>query len=961
MFGAIFEVDAQAVFTGAADGLMIGLLAVGFVLVYRSSRVINFAYGEVGTFGAVLLSLLVVQYHWNYWAALLVSVVAGVVLSLVIELAVVRRLFDAPRVVLFAATLGVSLLVRVMSMALPDIGLANARGGFPTPFFTPPSRKNPDASYSLLGWRLPFEIGDVKVQGRHVMAVLVAGVALAALAIFLGRTMYGLCIRASAANSDAARLAGVRPRRMSSIVWSIAGGMAVLTVVVAMPLRGLTPGPLIEATGPEILLLALTAALVGRMQSMPKAFVAGVAISVVNELVRFNVGADRLLLDTPGFIYIVVLAVALLAVLTQRDRGADGREGTFSFAPRAQPIPASIRHLFVVRQVARGVGIVAFGAAACLPLFLSVSRLDIVTAALATTLVGLSITLLTGWAGQLSLGQFSIAGIGALGTATIASRGVPTGAGRWFADGVPFVAAAVMATIACVAVAMIIGAPALRVRGLFLAVTTLAFAVLCDQWLYRRELFVPQGEQSVPVDRGRLGPIDLDSASSYYLLTLIVLALAVVVVARLRRGGIGRGLIAVRDNSATASAYTLSPTRSKLIAFGAAGALAGMGGALLAGSTRNANPINFAVTESLDVVAMTIVGGVGTIAGPIIGAFLVHALPAFFEFSDQVRLVTSGLGLLVILLYFPRGLVQVGVSVRDLWFARLARGRPLVAGPKSSAPPVRSVRSPATSAASPALRVEGVTVAFGGVHAVDDVTIDVGDGEVVGLIGANGAGKSTLMNAIGGYVPAQGEVRLFGHRVDGLAPHRRAASGLGRTFQNAELFQDLTVRETVQVALEARDATRLTGAVLGLPSHFRRERKRAAEADELISFLGLGRYADAFISNLSTGTRRICELACLLALDARLLCLDEPTAGVAQRETEAFGPLLVRVREELGASMLVIEHDMPLIMAISDRVYCLEAGRVIAEGTPNEVRNDAAVIASYLGTDERAIARSNTR
>src|SRR5689334_14726737 len=214
------------------------------------------------------------------------------------------------------------------------------------------------------------------------------------------------------------------------------------------------------------------------------------------------------------------------------------------------------------------------------------------------------------------------------------------------------------------------------------------------------------------------------------------------------------------------------------------------------------------------------------------------------------------------------------------------------------------------------------------------------------------------MNAIGGYVPSSGTVELLGADVSRLAPERRARKGLGRTFQAARLFGDLTVRETLQIALEARHRTSFTTTALFLPHGFRADRRQRADAEEIIAFLGLGRYAERFCAELSTGTRRIVELGALLALDARVLCLDEPTAGIAQRETEAFGPLLLRIREELDAALVVIEHDMPLIMSISDRVYCLEAGRVIAAGAPSHVRHDPAVIASYLGTDERAIARS---
>ncbi len=259
----------------------------------------------------------------------------------------------------------------------------------------------------------------------------------------------------------------------------------------------------------------------------------------------------------------------------------------------------------------------------------------------------------------------------------------------------------------------------------------------------------------------------------------------------------------------------------------------------------------------------------------------------------------------------------------------------------------------------PALTTHDLTVRFGGIQALTDVNITVGRGEIVGLIGTNGAGKSTLINAIGGYIDSTGRVELHGRDLSGLSAASRAEAGLGRTFQAATLFPELTVKETVMVALEGRGRTGFISSALILPASTRRERKRASEATDLIDFLGLGRYADSYIADLSTGTRRIVELAGLLALGSRVLCLDEPTAGVAQRETEAFGPLMKEIRRELDAAMIIIEHDMPLIMSISDRVYCLELGTVIAVGEPDEVRNNPHVVASYLGTDERAIERSD--
>jgi ABC-type branched-subunit amino acid transport system ATPase component len=349
----------------------------------------------------------------------------------------------------------------------------------------------------------------------------------------------------------------------------------------------------------------------------------------------------------------------------------------------------------------------------------------------------------------------------------------------------------------------------------------------------------------------------------------------------------------------------------------------------------------------------------------VLGALWVRGLPVLLNDTAEVRLFTSSIGLLILLMYFPGGLMQVVYRLRD---AVLSWAEPRLAGGDDSerAPaiakrvPTRDAATePVLDATTPWLSVREVSVRFGGNHAVDRASLDVQAGEVVGLIGTNGAGKSTLMNAVGGFVPSTGAIEVLGRDVQGLPAHRRAALGLGRTFQDAALFGDLTVRETVQTAVETRAHARFATVALGLPRARRVERSKRTHADEVLDFLGLGAYGERFVSELSTGMRRIVELACLLAGDAEMLCLDEPTAGIAQREAEAFGPLLLRVRQELDASMLVIEHDMPLVMSISDRIYCLEAGRVIASGPPEQVRQDPLVVASYLGTDAHAIERSD--
>ena len=287
------------------------------------------------------------------------------------------------------------------------------------------------------------------------------------------------------------------------------------------------------------------------------------------------------------------------------------------------------------------------------------------------------------------------------------------------------------------------------------------------------------------------------------------------------------------------------------------------------------------VNDSLVLVAMVVIGGLGSVSGAVIGAIWIIGLPAFFPGNQLVPLFTSSIGLLVMLLYFPGGFAQIGTSIRDslIRLAERSAGPPplkrtTVLPRGHSTPPDPAAASllsadldQDSSGRSRPLEVEHLSVHFAGNKALQTVSIEVRSGEVVALIGANGAGKSTLMNAVGGYVPSTGAVRLFGRDVRRIGVHGRAALGLGRTFQGAALFSELTVRETVQLALEARHKTRFVGAALHLPGSFRHERGQRAEAAELIDFLGLGRYADMYTSELSTGTRRIVELTCLVAVD----------------------------------------------------------------------------------------------
>jgi len=918
-----FEVSAQVVFSGAMRGLVLGVLAVAVILIYRSSRVINFAIGELGALGAALLVRLVVNWNWDWYLAFALTVAAGALLGAVLELGVVRRLFRAPRVVLFVATLGAAQLFLFLQFVLPDV---DEYGAYPTPF---------DETW---------EVGGVIVRSEHVLALVVIPLVVAALAWFLNRSRYGLAVRASADNPDAARLSGISVKAMSTVVWTLAGALATLTIVLAAPMSNATTAATI-GLGPGLLLRTLTAALIARMRSFPIAIVAGVGIGVFEAALFVNHP------DDPGLLDAALLVIVLVTVLVQGFRRSPAAEReSWSFAPRVRPVPRSVEGLWWVRHLpALGSG-VALLVAVLLPLVVTeASRHFLYSRVLVFALLALSLTVLTGWTGQLSLGQVAFLGLGAMTTYTLVVE-----------VGLAFPGALLLAALVTTLVAMLVGTPALRMTGLFLAVTTLALAVAAP-WLLSRPVFA-EDPSLILLPRQQWLGLSLASQRTYYYVCLGVLTLAIIAMARIRRSGIGRTMLAVRDNEQSAAAFGLSPVRTKLVAFGISGFLAGLAGGLFGGLLVSYDPGRFLVTDSLSVVAIAVVGGLASITGTVLGALLIIGFPAFFPDNPEVALLTSGAGILLLLMYLPGGLVQVLYGVRDLALGWVAGRRPEPEAvprvlPTSGA---QLPERPAAPESGSALSVTGVRVRFGVRVVVDDVDLHVDRGEVVGLIGANGAGKSTLMNAIGGFVPADGRIEVLGTDVTSRAPHRRAAAGLGRSFQGAELFGDLTVGETVAVALESRAHAGLLSVSLGLPRARRLDRAVRAQTDEILTFLGLGPYRERFISELSTGTRRIVELACLLAAEARLLCLDEPTAGIAQRESEAFGPLMLRLREELSASLLVIEHDMPLVMSISDRIYCLEAGRMIAEGTPDEVRNDPHVIASYLGTDEQAIARSGT-
>ncbi len=940
------EIASQAIVSGLVSGLIYAAFAAGFVLIYRSTGVLNFAQGEQGAFGLALFVLLNANYDVPWWAAFVLAVVGSAVVGALIELLVVRRLFSSPRLVLLIATIGVGQILLLARVAwIPDINDFNA---IPT-------------AVSFV-WE---PTNSLRIDARQTSVIFIVPLLVVALGAFLTRTRFGLAIRASASNADTARVYGTSPRRVSTIVWATGGAFAAATAILIGPFSFSQAG-FVDDTGAaltaDLLVPALLVSMLARRRSLPAAVWAGMAVGVVERLIATNFD-DRTLPDLMMFI-----ATVLVVLFLSRERREDGN---WSLSPQSRPVPERLASIWWVRNLNRIGFVFLFAALAAIPIFVtSFSGLFLWSRVLVWAIVAVSLTILTGWSGQISLGQFAFVGVG--GMATIAlTNGHDLPIPLDLFDASPTLAwlpAVVMATLFGVVIALLVGLPALRVRGLFLAVVTLAFAVMCVTWLFEQDAFT--GGSTIPANAQPPVWFGFDFGEGQrgkYYLSLASLMVVAWIAARIRASGLGRSLIAVRDNPEMASASTVGPARTKLIAFAISGGVAAYAGGLLVLIEPSVNPgVTFAPGQSIQAIVMAIIGGLGSVAGPILGSLWVLGIRELVpdELRDLQQLLTSDIGLLILLMYLPGGLLQIVYVIRDrvLDFAesRLpeADGPPVVPA-VAKAPPSRSERAAAVTT-GPALETEEISVSFGGNVAVDRVSFRVEPGELVGLIGTNGAGKSTLLNAISGFVPSTGAVRVQGVDVANMPAAARHRVGLGRGFQAARLYPDLSVRETLQVALEARHRSPVVASMLGVPPSLAGERRKRAEADEIIDYLGLGRYADEPTGHLSTGTRRIVELGGLLAVDARVLLLDEPTGGVAQRETEAFGPLIRRIQRELDAAVVVIEHDMPLVMSISDRVYCLESGIVIAEGAPDEVRENEAVIASYLGTDERAIQRSDS-
>ncbi len=916
-----FDFGLDRIIIGLFTGLTYGLLAVGLVLVYRSSRFINFAHASIGVLGAAVLGRLVNDEGMNYWLAFPLAMLVSGGVGALIEAGLVRRLKGRPRVIGMVVTLGLSQFVLVLALLLNPQGLSGLT--FPKPPAMP-----------------SFTIGNTPVGPAYMAMLILTPVLLVGLALFLKRTRFGIAIRAAADNPDAATINGISAPRMATLAWGLAGAVAAFSSILVMPSQGTQS---IDTLGPDLLLKGLAGAVIARLASIPIAFAASLGIGVMEQILRSS--------PTGAGLVEVVLGLSILIVLLRQPRLGRMEEveswGLLG-AARAKP---GVHNPYTLPLTMAG-----FALAAGLAYLVSNETASAMTSVIGYALVGLSVLLVTGVAGELSLGQFAFAGIGA----TISVR-VGEASGNFFMGVVAGCTAAALA-------AAIVGIPALRLRGLALAVTTLAFALATSAWLLRQDWMLGSGQ---PSPKPSWTGYTLDLAKDYYLFALLMLALGLWLTANLRRSGFGRVLVAMRDNEDAARAFTVAAPVRKLQAYAVAGAIAGLGGVVIGHGQTSLTVNSFPANASIDVVALVVVGGMGLLAGPLLGALIIIGIPAFLPLGILGQAVLTLAWLLAVVL-LPTGVGGALMGLKESWASRFRKRRPAVdadatpAAPAAgstdtawriNAIPERTEPLPRMVANKPLLQVQGIKRSFGGVHAVRGVTFDVRQGEVVGIIGPNGAGKTTLFEIIAGFTdPDGGSVTFNGKPVTRMTPQKRAGLGLARSFQDARLFSTLTVLETVMTAGERTAPSGLGVAALGAHGN---ETVKAERARELIDLMGLGAMVDKQVGELSTGTRRVVELTCLLALDPVLLLLDEPSSGVAQADGPALGELLRRVNKETGVSLVVIEHDLPLLAHIADRLIAMDTGRIIADGEPDEVRAHPDVVRSYLGTDDAAVQRSN--
>jgi len=886
---------------GIGVGAGYAIAAMGLVVVYRGSGVVNFAHVGIAVVAAYVYAKVL-----DAGAPEAGAVVAGLACAGAIGLAthvlVMQRMRDSSTLSRVVATLGLLLVLQS--------GAELVWGG---------------QGIELMPSMLPddrVDVGGATVSADRLWLAaisLAAGVVLWAVYRF---TRFGRLTTAVAESSRAVASLGRSPERIAMLNWAIGSLLSGAAGILLAPVVGLS----VTQLG-LLLIPALAAALVGGFSSFGLAWAGAMTIGIVqSEITRY--------VSAPGWSAAAPILLVILILLV-RGRGLPQR-GTFQ-----ERLPAvgsgMVRPRLVLGLAAVVVVLVSV---------LSAEWVDAITISLITALICLSITVLTGYAGQLSLAQFALAGIAAL----IAARSAAE-------LGLPLAVAGALAVAGTTLAGLVVALPALRIRGVTLGIVTLGIAVVVQQVLLTNPAYTG-GIVGTTIDSPSVAGISLDATAHpgrYALVCLAVLVVCALLVSNLRRGTMGRHLLAIRGNERAAASLGIDVMRSKLYAFAVSAAMASMAGVLFAFRSPTVVFGSYVPQRSIDVLGSTVIGGLGYIGGGLLAGFFSAGGPISYALhqatGSQVWLgLLVGLVMLATLVVAPNGMFAWKVELGRRMAARLNRGRAQEPEPAAASPAVTAAAgNEARHRVQPrALEAAGLSVSFGGTRALDDVSLRVEPGQVLGVIGPNGAGKTTLIDVVTGLTRADGgRVTLDGKDVTSLPVWRRARCGIVRSYQGLELFDDLTVLDNISVPPTGR-----RGRMTWLTELVRPPRDRALGPAALtaISELGLTEVLDKLCTELSYGQRRLVAIARALAAEPSVLLLDEPAAGLDEEDRAELSRLIRRLVDDLGLAVLVVEHDVALVVDVSDRVMVLDGGRVIAEHEPQEVLRIPEVVDAYLGS-----------
>jgi sulfate-transporting ATPase len=910
----VFETIVQFAVLGLGVGSVYALMSLGIVLVYRASGVLNFASGGICALGAYGFYQLTTVIGVNRWSALLITVAGCGVIGALIQVLVMSRLRTASTLTKLIAALGVLTLIQ---------GIIIVCWGS-DPLFAPSIL--PTTSFKITS--------QVTIGVDRIWLLGLATVLTVVLWQIYSRTRFGRSTSAVAENRRAAASLGCSTNFVEIVNWSVGGALAGLAGVLVAPIVGLDPSTLIL-----LIIPVLAAALVGGFASFSLTLFGALLIGVLQSEAS-NYLSPHL---TGAATALPVLVIVLVIVAGGRARPARTDLSTRLPSVGSGRVPP----VLAIVGTAVGLALITSGWS---------GAPSAVSATAIVAILIISVVVVTGYAGQVSLGQWALAGMGAW----IAARLVA-------AAHFPFWLAAVCGILGAVPVGLVIALPALRTRGVNLAVATLGLALVVQAMVLNSGPLTG-GVDGTDVGVPSLFGVSLDAnqhPETFAVFAMACLVLVSLMAANLRRGRTGRRLLAVRSNERAAASVGIGVYGAKLYAFGLGSAIAAVAGILTAFQTPIVVFSQFDSFGSINAILWCVIGGVGWVSGSTAGAmFAAGSVGAWLlekavgSSLDKWLLIIGGVAVILTLVSAPDGMAghysAQSAAVRR-WLLRRRSG---------STPPVKSRSVPRRPAARQIatrpretftdFEASGLEVRYGGVVALRDVSFQVRAGEILGLIGPNGAGKTTLLDAATGFTrPTAGSLMLNGRSIASWSPVRRARAGVSRSFQAVELFDDLSVRENLLAAAEPSGAASYFTDLVH-PGRM----PTSALLEEVVNEFELTDYLDRLPSSLPQGIRRLVGIARSIMTAPHILFLDEPAAGLDEHETERLGEQIQRLARDRNIGVVLVEHDVPLVLRISDRVMVLDFGRVIAHGLPDEIRTDPDVIRAYLGEQHEVITAS---